>query len=50
MRSLSAALGQSGREGDNGVFLLAMGLNKEVEGWWRRHLIQPLFTAAQKVT
>jgi heterodisulfide reductase subunit B len=29
---------------------LAMGLHKEVEGWWRRHLIQPLFTAAQNVS
>jgi heterodisulfide reductase subunit B len=29
---------------------LAMGLRKEVEGWWRRHLIQPTFTAAQKVS
>jgi heterodisulfide reductase subunit B len=29
---------------------LAMGLKKEVEGWWRRHLIQPKFTAAQKAS
>jgi heterodisulfide reductase subunit B len=27
---------------------LAMGLKKEAEGWWKRHLIQPRFTAAQK--
>ena len=26
---------------------LAMGLTKEAEGWWRRHLIQPKFTASQ---
>jgi heterodisulfide reductase subunit B len=29
---------------------LAMGLEKEVQGWWRRHLIQPKFTAAQKTS
>jgi heterodisulfide reductase subunit B len=29
---------------------LAMGLKKEVKGWWRRHLIPPTFTAAQKVS
>jgi heterodisulfide reductase subunit B len=27
---------------------LAMGLKKEAEGWWRRHLIQPSFTASQQ--
>lgn len=29
---------------------LGMGLKKEVDGWWRRHLIQPTFTAAQKAS
>ena len=29
---------------------LAMGLHREAEGWWRRHLIQPTFTPAQKVS
>jgi heterodisulfide reductase subunit B len=29
---------------------LAMGLDKEAEGWWRRHLIQPTFTGVQKAS
>jgi heterodisulfide reductase subunit B len=29
---------------------LAMGLKKEAEGWWRRHLVQPKFKAAQKAS
>jgi hypothetical protein len=31
-------------------FHLAMDLKQEAEGWWRRHLIQPQFTATQKVS
>jgi heterodisulfide reductase subunit B len=29
---------------------LAMGLDKESEGWWRRHLIRPSFIVAQKTS
>jgi heterodisulfide reductase subunit B len=29
---------------------LAMGLKKEAEGWWRRHLIRPSFTSVQKTS
>jgi hypothetical protein len=31
-------------------FHLAKGLEEEAKSWWRRHLIMPSFTAAQKTS
>jgi hypothetical protein len=31
-------------------FQIAMDFKQEAKGWWRRHLIQSPFTAAQKVS